>query len=204
MVPIDDQRLLQPSLLPGERPLWTGRPQLGIRLRWADLYLIPFSLLWGGFAIFWNVLVWTTGAPVFFTLFGLPFLVAGLYLIAGRFLHDALLRSSLLYAVTNRRVIVLRTRFRRRLRSAELGYLPTLEFDEHPGGRGTLRFTVDPVPPVFARSGGWGTWAPASGKGLVFDRIEQPRPVYDLIRRETDRRRFELLGDSPAPPAFVG
>jgi hypothetical protein len=204
MIPIDDQRLLQPSLLPGERPLWTGRPQRGLKLRWSDLYLIPFSLLWGGFAIFWNVMVWTTDAPFFFALWGLPFLAVGLYLIAGRFLHDALLRSSLLYAVTNRRVIVLRTRFGRGLRSAELGHLPVLELDEHAGGRGTVRFDVDPVQQAFGRSSGWGAWTPAAGKRLIFERIERPRLVYDLIRRETDRRRVELFGDSPAPRSFVG
>ncbi|MET1113257.1 MAG: hypothetical protein ABWX67_17195 [Allosphingosinicella sp.] len=204
MVPIDDQRQLQPSLLPGERPLWTGRPPRGLRLRWADLYLIPFSLLWGGFAIFWNVMVWTTGAPFFFALFGLPFLIAGLYLIAGRFLHDAWLRSSLLYAVTDRRVIVLRSRFGRGLSSADLGYLPALEFDEHPGGRGTLRFNTEPPPPFFARSAGWSLWAPSIGKSLIFDRIERPRLVYDLIRRETERRRFELTGMPSTSRAFIG
>jgi hypothetical protein len=203
MIRPEDQRLLQPSLLPGERLLWAGRPQRGIQLRWADLYLLPFSLVWGGFAIVWNVIAWTSGAPVFFALIGLPFLVVGLYLIAGRFIHEALVRSSLLYAVTSHRVIVLRNRFGRSLRSAELGYLPMLNLDEHSGGRGTLRFDSDPVRDVFGRSG-WGRWVTAAGRSLSFERIEQPRLVYDLIRREIDRRRIEAFGEPQSTRAFIG
>lgn len=202
MTPFEDQRLLQPHLLPAERLLWTGRPGRGVSLRWADLFLIPFSLVWGGFAIFWNVMVWTKGAPLFFAAVGLPFLAMGLYLIAGRFLHEALLRSGLLYAVTDRRVIVLRTRFGHGFRSAEIGRLPALELEEHRGGRGTLRFEARPAPRI-VDPGGLGHWVPAVGKRLVFDRIERARFVYDLVGREAGRRRTELLADPPAPRGFV-
>jgi hypothetical protein len=201
--PLADQTLLQPWLLAGERILWTGRPQRGLRFRAADVYLIPFSLLWGGFALFWNVEAWSLGAPDLFALWGLPFLAVGIYVVAGRFIHDALLRSALLYAVTTRRVIVLRTRFGRRLSSHEIGHLPVLEYDEEPGGRGTLRFDVDEDSNPFARNN-WRIWVPSAARGVRFDRIERPRMVYDLIRTETDRRRVELFGESPNRRDFIG
>jgi hypothetical protein len=51
-----------------------------------------------------------TGAPVFFVLFGLPFVAMGLYLIFGRFVQRRLVKQRTWYAVTVRRVLVLERR----------------------------------------------------------------------------------------------
>ncbi|CAN5281840.1 hypothetical protein BH10PSE15_BH10PSE15_16280 [soil metagenome] len=95
-------------LLPGERVMWTGTPGAGLILRPIDIFLIPFSLFWDGFALFWNIQVWTTDAPLEFKLFGIPFLVMGFYVIVGRFLIDIAVRKSILYAITDQRILISR------------------------------------------------------------------------------------------------
>lgn len=180
---------LQRYLLPGERLAWTGRPPAGARFSGRDVFLIPFSLLWGGFAIFWEAAVLGipitapsgSGPPLFMALFGIPFVVIGLYLIFGRFWVDAWMRANTLYALTDRRALVLRTFLGERLLTARLE-TPNLEMRKD--GRGNLRFgPTHPLASMFA-GGGWGFWLPAMGPGVEFLDIEDAMSVYRMAARE--------------------
>lgn len=178
----------RPYLLSGERVLWTGQPKQGVMLSGRDTFLIPFSLLWGGFAIFWNVGVWSfpsdgEGPGLFFKLWGLPFLVAGVYLIIGRFFHDAQIRKSLLYAVTDQRILVLR---RLKITSLDIDRLPRLELSEHRDGTGTIAFEAINYGPWGGGMNGWSWWLPSlSGGTTQFFHVSGPRTVYELIRNQS-------------------
>ncbi|MBC2664686.1 PH domain-containing protein [Novosphingobium flavum] len=170
-------------LLPGERLLWCGQPKQGLTVSSKDALLIPFSLMWGGFAIFWNASVWSMpnagqGGDWFFRLWGLPFLIAGLYMIVGRFIHDAALRRRLYYAVTDQRILILRGP---RLKSLDIARLPKIELSEHGDGTGTIELDGDNS--MFtSRRNGFGYWTPALSDAVQFFRITDPRTVYQLIR----------------------
>ncbi len=69
--------------------------------------MVPFSIMWGGFAVFWELGVLATGAPAFFDLWGLPFVALGLYLIFGRFIYKRRQKERTVYGVTDQRGIVL-------------------------------------------------------------------------------------------------
>jgi hypothetical protein len=96
---------LSDRLLTGERILWSGRPAQGLLFTGRDTVLIPF--MFGAFAVFWESMVLTQqNAPGFFMLWGVPFVLIGLYLIVGRFLLDAWIRAGTDYAVTNKRILI--------------------------------------------------------------------------------------------------
>jgi hypothetical protein len=134
------RRMLDSRLEPGERLVWAGRPGLGVRLSSADAVLIPFSLVWGGFAIFWEVLA-LIGAPFFFALWGLPFVLVGQYLIWGRFLVDACRRAHTFYGLTESRVLILVQGRASKLTSLALRAQTDIELDEGRNGRGTIHLT---------------------------------------------------------------
>lgn len=179
----------QPYLLADERVLWTGRPKQGIVFSGKDVLLVPFSLMWGGFAIAWNAAVWFApfgggsgdGPDWFFRLWGLPFLVVGLYLIAGRFFHDARLRRRLHYAVTDQRVLVLRGS---KFTSLDMRRLPRLDLAEHRDGTGTLAFESENSL-SWGGVNGFSWWVPALASATRFFRIRDARKVYELVRNQT-------------------
>jgi hypothetical protein len=57
------QNEIAQALDSGESLIWSGAPRKGLVLRSSDAYMIPFSLLWGGFAVFWEVGAVRTNGP---------------------------------------------------------------------------------------------------------------------------------------------
>ncbi|MGL4313967.1 MAG: hypothetical protein ACRCSO_08245 [Sphingomonas sp.] len=148
-----------------------------------DALLVPFSLMWGGFVIYWNAIVWMMPTashdqanPVwFFKLWGLPFLIVGLYMIIGRYFHDAHIRKTVFYAVTDQRILVLRGS---KITSLDIDRLPRLELSEFRDGTGTIAFEAS----VAIGRNGFGTWLPSLSGAAEFLRINDPRKIYEMIR----------------------
>jgi len=176
---MEDVSALRLHLSPGERLLWIGQPVGGLRLTPQDLLLVPFSLLWGGFAFFWEASVLRSNAPLLFRLWGVPFVLMGVYLIVGRFFHDAWRRSRTLYGLTDQRAIILGGGVSRRLTSLALRSLPELSITEERNGRGTISFGSSTRPfGWFSRSG----WPGMGDPTPSFESIENARSVHELIR----------------------
>jgi hypothetical protein len=172
---------LSDRLLPGERIVWWGRPAQGFLLTERDAILIPFSLLWGGFAVFWETMVLTQpNTQGFFALWGVPFVLMGLYLVAGRFLMDAWVRSGMAYAVTNKRILIYRPPPFSRFTAMSLDRLPDASISESAGGRGTIRF--GPPAPLWGGRG-ISSWTPSLDPTPQFIAIEDARSVFDQIQR---------------------
>lgn len=171
----------QPYLLSGERLLWSGQPKQGLLLRPNDLFVFLFSIFWTGFSVFWLVMAMQSGAPVFFWLWGLPFVLIGLYLMVGRFLIEMIARKRTYYAVTDQRILFLITWPSRSLQALDLKSWPNVTITQEKDGRATLIFSNAAAPSMMI---GWAGWMPRNRMyGLqMFEQIENYQMVYRIIR----------------------
>lgn len=172
------ESIIQHELTGSESLLWAGRPRAGIRFSPADIVAVPFSLMWGGFAFFWEYMVLRSRAPFPFALFGLPFILVGVYLIVGRFLADALRRRNTVYGVTSGRLIIVSGVWSRAVQSFSLATLPSLTLHERRDGSGTI--AAGPAGMAFVPAG-MAVRVSAAAPRLEF--IENARDVYERIQR---------------------
>ena len=166
----------------GERIIWSGQPKQGLMLRASDAVMIPFTLLWGGFAIFWESTVLSSGAPFFFRLWGIPFVLVGLYIIFGRFFFDSAQRSKTYYALTNERVIIISGVFTQNTKTLNIKKLPEINISTKSDGSGTITFGAShPMAWMYSGSG-----FPNTGRYNIapsFEMINDAKIVYQHIKR---------------------
>ncbi len=178
---VDESRsMLESQLGPREKLLWAGRPPQGVMLRAVDAFLIPFSFLCCGFAVFWE---WTVinnnNAPVFFRLWGIPFVLVGLYFVIGRFLVDRKQREKTTYGITNERVLIVSGVLRRAVKSLNLRTLSDVTMTERGDGSGSITF--GPINPNSWWAEGMGGW-PGIPSSPAFERIADVKAVYETLR----------------------
>jgi hypothetical protein len=177
--------LITRELEPSERLLWSGVPIQGLVLRGSDVLVIPFSLLWAGFSFFWEYSVLKQGAPGMFGLFGIPFVLVGIYIVVGRFFVDAWGRGTTAYALTDRRAVISSGIFSRSVESLRLAGMPDVILTERGDGRGTIQFGQGvPSNQFNFRLGNSNSVVTAP----TFDLIEDARSVYDKLRAAQSAR----------------
>jgi len=172
---------IQSQLSSGESLLWSGRPRPGVLLRGSDFFVIPFSLLWGGFAFFWEYTAYKSGAPAFFLLFGVPFVLIGIYFIFGRFIVDSLMRRSTYYGVTDDRVLIITEFPTAKTKSLGLSTLTDITFSSKPDQSGSISFGAQH--PMAAMFGGMNWPGMGAYQGPRFDMIENVKSVYDILQK---------------------
>ena len=177
----------QSELSSGESILWASMPNPSVIFHTEDSFMIPFSLLWGGFTLFWLVEaagIWggKSGAAHIWqlsTLWGAAFALMGQYFIWGRFISDAWLKRRTYYAVTNRRILFLQLSYKRKSRVV---YLDTLAEITHEGST-TGRIWLGPRIMFGSRSQSQSlSTVSISGSIPVLADIDDVDAVYHLIQ----------------------
>jgi len=177
MINFDLENELRQNLSFGEKLIWTGKPRTGIMLRSSDVFLIPFSLLWGGFAVFWESSVLATDAPFFFKLWGIPFVLAGIYMIIGRFFIDAKKRENTIYGITTDRIVIKSGVFSTDIKSLNIKTLSDITINQKSDNSGTI--TLGPTDIRYSMMQGM-EW-PGNKQPPKLEFIDDVKSVYDKI-----------------------
>ena len=129
--------------------------------------------------MFWKISVAQDGAGLFFELWGVPFVLVGLYIVVGRFFVDARIRANTAYGLTDRRVVILKGLLTRSVTSLPLRNLQDVSLSERSDRSGTIHFGRAPT---FA---GWyqGLHWPGTGRYQVpsFEMIPEAKRVHDQL-----------------------
>ena len=132
-----DQSIFKPYMQLDEYLLWCGKPDRIHILGEQDVILIPFSLLWLAFSLFWEWQAIAYSDSLLMVLWGLPFIAIGLYLLFFRLIHQAYLLKHTAYAITNRQLIIIEGR---RVHFYTPANLPPAMLKVHRDGTGSLLF----------------------------------------------------------------
>ena len=145
-----DYQWARPYLEADETILWRGKPEKLHLLGRTDLYMIPFSILWCAFAVYWEWTAIRSGAGMLFYAFGGVFVLFGLFFVFGRFLYKYRFLKSCSYAVTNKKVLI---RQKQDVRSLKKTSLPALSVKKYQDGTGTIELEHTSL---FTRKQGYG------------------------------------------------
>lgn len=133
---------LKQALGAGERLIWWDRPRPGLAFMRGDVIMIPFSIAWCSFMVFWYFLNVAVPKSVnwLFVIFGIPFAMIGIYILVGRYVHDAMKRRRTLVCLTNRRVLIQTSLFVRSMTSLALDQIADMTVESRASGEGTILF----------------------------------------------------------------
>lgn len=189
------QQSVQTELVSGEQVLWLGQPVRALFNK-RDIVELPFGVFWLAFSIFW--MYGASGhfdrtqnkGSGWFALFGIPFVLTGLYLVLGKFIYRYWRRTRTCFAVTNKRVLSVSDAPSRTTISAYLESLPAITKSVRRNGVGTLRFG-NPLPSsAYWRGFPWGSES-ADDVPTFYD-IPDAEMVFKMV---SELREKTIRGD---------
>ena len=122
-----------------------------------------------------------------FPLFGLPFVIIGLYLLFGRFIVDALRRKKTYYGITEQRIIILVGSGSQKVKSFDLKSFTNVSMTKKRDGSGTITFSA---PQAFAAySSNTSRPRPNWNATAVFELIQNVADVYQIILKEQNNKK---------------
>lgn len=95
---------LQKYINKEEQILWAERPKQGFIFSVGCLSVFGLGIIIS--MTFWMAIALFLAPDIIMALFGIPFVLIGLYYSIGRFFHDRHIRKKMIYGLTNQRVFI--------------------------------------------------------------------------------------------------
>lgn len=173
-------------LTDGEEIIWQGTPEKITFFTRADILLLPLTLLLGGYLIFWSIASarLIAAGNLSFPLFGLLFLLIGIYLVFGRIWFRYKRRSRDCYAVTSKRVITVNS-----LRDTSTEFIPLSELTPRISGKNLLLGEQNFWGDIFCGLGLDLFFPSAAHETFGFYGISQPETILNIIDKYKNRER---------------
>lgn len=186
MPPAPDPLLaaLKREMLPGERLLWSGKPEPGAA-SFAAFGIWLFAVPWTAFALFWTAMAWNSvgGADAnggivsyAFPLFGLPFILTGLAMLSAP-LWARRAAEKTIFGITDQRVVSLTQLWRLRINSVSADQIGPMKRVERKDGSGSLKIETHSTR---------GSKGVRRTQNFHFTAVPNVRHVERLIRELTD------------------
>lgn len=150
--------VLHARLNPGERLLWSGRPQQGLLIVRRHVILLPLIGIWLAGAIMQLLHSFESDATLVEVAIGSLLVAAGIYGLVGTLAMDAWVRGRTWYGLTDRRLLIDAPRRGGGFRDFNLADLPAPRLIQSwtSPSRGTVRFEIYPPCWKQLRLGGGG------------------------------------------------
>jgi len=190
---IDMKKLIQNELLSNENVLWKGSPSLSKHFTKQDAFLIPLSVIWTGFMLY--VFIIELFAGTFFVVVSGMFVIYGFYLIFGRFIVKRLTKRNTIYAITNLRILIIKTNsegIKKSISSREIKAISDDSISCDKKGIGTIIFDAISSQQAINLNMGMDFLVNTS-KIIAFFDVENCKHVYGIYERvKYSRRNFDL------------
>lgn len=193
MVADELKGVFEPYIEEEELVLWADKPDTSVYLTPADILLVPISIVLGFFFMSQGMLYVTTAISLGYistgifalAIWGILFILAGCYLMLGRFLYKNWRKKHTYYGLTNKRVLVYARG--RRIITELLSEIPSLKKSVRGNGIGTITFGHSPFTASWCGNTGMNCLAGFDQWDLfALHDIRDANYVYEII--ETLRR----------------
>lgn len=132
-----DQKIFESFIGMDEYILWSGKPSRIHLFNGQDLIMIPFALFWLSFSLFWEWQVIQSRQSIILCVWGIPFVMIGVYLLLIRPFYQASVTRRTYYAITNKQLMIKQGE---KISFYTASQLPPFSLKVHRDGTGSLYF----------------------------------------------------------------